>query len=138
MIIVYFMNEHNPFILVPHFDILKPFLFRINNKAHLLRFLNYFKIIEYILILIYPHLLHDNFFLILHHPVYSFIIDLNTITGDNIYGLLNQGISNLFCMWWSIDNHKRRHYTITEILFELLLDYVLVLSPFWFLCLDLF
>lgn len=101
------MNEHNPFILVPHFDILKPFLFGINNKAHLLRFLNYFKIIEYILILIYSHFLQDNFFLILHQPVYSFIIDLNIITGDNIYGLFNQGISDLFCMWRSIDNHKR-------------------------------
>ena len=133
MMIIYFLNKHNTFILIPHFDILKPLFLWIDHKAHLFSFLNYFKIVKYILIFINPHLLQNNLLLIFHQPIYPFIIDLNAIIGYDTYCLLNQGVSGLFCMWRSIGNHERRHYTITEILFEFLLDLILILCPFRFL-----
>lgn len=138
MMIINFLNKHNTFILIPHFDILKPFFLRIDHKAHLFSFLNYFKIVKYILIFINPHLLQNNLLLIFHQPIYPFIIDLNAIICYDTYCLLNQGVSDLFCMWRSIGNHERWHYTITEILFEFLLDLILILCPFRFLGLDLF
>lgn len=138
MMIINFLNKHNTFILIPHFDILKPFFLWIDHKAHLFSFLNYFEIVKYILIFINPHLLQNNLLLIFHQPIYPFIIDLNAIICYDIYCLLNQWISDLFCMWRSIGNHERWHYTITEILFEFLLDLILILCPFRFLCLYLF
>ena len=138
MMIINFLNKHNTFILIPHFDILKPFFLWIDHKAHLFSFLNYFKIVKYILIFINPHLLQNNLLLIFHQPIYPFIIDLNAIIRYDIYCLLNQGVSDLFCMWRSIGNHERWHYTITEILFEFLLDLILILCPFRFLRLYLF
>ncbi len=90
MMIINFLNKHNTFILIPHFDILKPFFLWIDHKAHLFSFLNYFKIVKYILIFINPHLLQNNLLLIFHQPIYPFIIDLNAIICYDIYCLLNQ------------------------------------------------